>query len=288
MKQSTILNYTTVAGSVPGTSHITRMKNNQDAMKWYADENMIVAVVSDGCSASNEKNTPHYNEIGSHILSNICLKTIVQYVKLYGNEVLQWQYLWDRVTSDILSQVKTITSAMDDDFTAAARTYFQATLMGYIITAEKTIVFGCGDGVYAINGDITIVTPPADGNYPPYIIYSLIGSSVYSFNDDAIRLQQIDIRDTDTIESICIGTDGVVDLINASEKNIPGQLTPAGGFEKLWTDTTYITNPFWLQNRLSLYNTAKAKRESDNSIVIHKGLLQDDTTIILTIKNKEQ
>jgi hypothetical protein len=288
MKQEKILNYTTVAGSVPGTSHITRMKNNQDAMKWYVDESMIVAIVSDGCSASNEKNIPHYNEIGSHILTNICIKTIVQYIKIYGNEVVQWQFLWDRITSDILAQVKVITSSMDDDFTAAAKIYFQATLMGYIITPKKTIVFGCGDGMYAINGDITIVTPPADGNYPPYIIYSLIGSSVYNFNDSAIRLQQFEIRDTDTIENICIGTDGVVDLINAAEKSIPGQNTIIGPLENIWTDKTYITNPFWLQNRLSLYNTAKAKRDSDNSMVIHKGLLQDDTTIILTIKNKEQ
>ncbi len=287
MKQQKIPHYTSVAGSVPGTSHIARMKNNQDAMRLYTDDEIIIAVVSDGCSASNEKNTPHYNEVGSQILTNLCIKTILTYVKHYGYEALKWQYFWDRVTSDILAQVKTIATSMNDDFAAIARTYFQATLMGYIITPEKTIVFGCGDGMYAINGDIKIITPVAEGNYPPYIIYSLIGSSVYSFNDNAIRLQQFDEIDTSQLEHICIGTDGIVDLMNAESKNIPGQTSQIGPLKNIWTEKTYITNPFWLQNRLSLYNTVKIKRDGDN-IVTHKGLLPDDTTLIVTIKNKEQ
>lgn len=287
MKQQKIPQYTSITGSVPGTSHIARMKNNQDAMRLYTDNEIIIAVVSDGCSASNEKNIAHYNEVGSHILSNLCIKTILTHIRHYGFEVLKWQYFWDRVTSDILAHVKTIATSMDDDFAAIARTYFQATLMGYIITPEKTIVFGCGDGMYAINGEIKIVTPTVEGNYPPYIIYSLIGSSVYSFNDNAIRLQQFDEIDTAQLEHICVGTDGVVDLINAESKNIPGQNATIGRLENIWTEKTYITNPFWLQNRLSLYNTVKIKRDGDN-IVTHKGILPDDTTLIVTIKNKEQ
>lgn len=286
--ENTNLLWNIITGSVPGTSHIARLINNQDAIKWYQDEKVLIAIVSDGCSASNEKNTPHYNEIGSHIIANICVKTIRSYINHYGIKSLNWDTIWDRITSDVLSQMKQIISTIDDDFGMIARTYFQTTVLGYIITPDTTIVFGCGDGVYGINGDIHIITPPNSENYPPYLIYSLINSSVYDFNDPAIRLHEITRLPTEKVQTIFVGTDGVSELLDAATKQIPGQETLVGSIDQLWINPLYQKNPFWLQTRLALYNTTKIKRDENQNMKTFPGLLSDDTSLILSVRKDDE
>jgi Protein phosphatase 2C len=287
MQQAHTLPWKIIAGSVPGTSHTALMKNNQDAMRWYQDDHILIAICCDGSSVSNDKNTPYFSEIGSHILSNIALKTIKDIIYAHGYAALTWSDFWDRLSIEILAQIKITCSLMDSDIHLIARTYFQSTLMGYIITPTDTYVFGCGDGVYGINGEITTILPPTQDNYPPYLIYALIGSSVYATDSTHLRIQLHRQIPTETVQHIFIGTDGVTDLINAESVHIPGQQDHVGPLSSIWTLPAYQKNPFWLQNRLTLYNTARSKKDRNGDLQHHKGLLPDDTTLLVTFKNPE-
>ncbi len=284
-----ISSWNTIYGSVPGTEHAKTFLNNQDSMRIYEDNGIIIGIVADGCSAKNAKNSHLlHNEVGSNILADICLQTVRSYFLHYEENSLSSDILWDRITSDVLAQVKNLIHIIGQDFAAIAERYFQSTVLGYIITPSDTYVFGCGDGVYGVNDDIHIIPPAcSQGNYPPYLIYSLIKSHVYAPNDPAIRLHQIAHYNTDDVQTIFVGTDGLVELIEAENTPIPAQQDAVGPLSNIWTDQLYQQNSFWLQNRLHLYNTPKIKR-TENGISKVTGLLSDDTTIIVSIKKPQE
>ena len=51
-----IFSWNTIYGSVPGTEHAKTFLNNQDSMRIYEDNGIIIGIVADGCSAKNAKN----------------------------------------------------------------------------------------------------------------------------------------------------------------------------------------------------------------------------------------
>lgn len=277
--------WTTISGSVLGTSHSKSFSNNQDSIRSYMDDTMVIGIVADGCSAKNDKNAHLlHNEVGSNILADITLRTVRDYFVHYTDDVIPSAMVWDRITSDILAQVKTIIALIGPDFTNIALRYFQSTLVGYIITPSKTVVFGCGDGVYGVNEDIHIIHAAAQENYPPYLIYSLLKTDIYKIHDPAIRLHELAHYNTQDVQTIFVGTDGVVDLIHAADNFIPGQQEKVGNINQYWKQEVYQQNPFWLQNKLHSYNTTKVQRSTEGIMTKIPGLLHDDTSLVASIK----
>lgn len=272
-------------GSVMGTRHIKIGRNNQDHFLWIRESNYIIALVSDGCSGGQ------YSEVGSKILSSLFAKTLAGYLRKHGplsdENLFRHDWLWHNVRQDVLARIRIIAQDMDENLIDTICKYFLATIVGVVITPHVTCVFSCGDGIFFINGTQQVIGPFAN-NKPPYMCYGITGSEVTRNDPSLLGIQRHGIWQTDSVQNILIGTDGVTDFTGLSEKNFPGQERRIGDISQFWTDDIYFNNSEWIRNTLTMINTEKRKPLwEEKNIVKYPGLLSDDTTII-TLRKKEE
>ncbi len=79
-----------------------------------------------------------------------------------------------------------------------------------------------------------------------------------------------------------VGTDGVTDLIDHSDKCLPGKPVKLGDISQFWTDDRYYSNPEITNRLLRLANTSKVRFDpvtGDRTNI--PGILPDDTTLIV-------
>lgn len=273
-------------GSVIGTRHTKIGRNNQDHFLWLRERQYIIAIVSDGCSGGQ------YSEVGSKLLSSIFANTLARYLNkhhsiLSDENFFQHDWLWHNVRQDVLARIRIIAQDMDENLIDTICKYFLATIVGVVITPNVTCVFSCGDGIYFINGEKHVIGPFA-GNKPPYLCYGITGSEITRNDPSLLGIQRHGIWPTDSIQNLLIGTDGVVDLMELSEKKFPGQDKLIGQINQFWTDDIYFRNPEWIRNVLTMVNTEKRKPVwEEKNIVKCPGLLSDDTTLISLRKSEE-
>ena len=326
LKASPSSQFELAAGSVPGRRHtgcgnLLGGKNNQDAIGFYTNDDCIIATVHDGCGS-----TP-YAEFGARLSANIVPLAILEAMRAHGIKNIGQQQFWCDVRRTALKRMMLVAelccpdnviernaepcrdSARKGDPQDAqvlpnheaqasclpakgefARTHLLSTILGVVISQEASVVFGIGDGVFAINGKITSIGPFQD-NAPDYLCRSLI--SPVEAPEFVLHAK---IR-TDKLQSIILGTDGVQDLIAAEEKRIPGKLRTVGSirdlmqqdflYSSLTSDGAYshgrqldsLTG--WLRQVNS--EVTKISHDDENNAVIKReeGLLPDDTSLLI-------
>ncbi|MDR0859827.1 MAG: protein phosphatase 2C domain-containing protein [Candidatus Peribacteria bacterium] len=279
------LNYFEIAGaSVPGTSHAKRGMNNQDHFTWLRTDDFIIAVVSDGCGSTK------YSEVGSRLLStiftNYLAKRLEQSKGVAGEILFQSERWWDELSQDVLARIRIIAQDMGNPWLQYIKDYFLATLVGVIVRKDTTCVFSCGDGVFAVNGNLQEIGP-FEGNKPPYLAYHLLGKELVDMDPSLLGIQRYGYWPTEEIHSLLIGTDGVGDLCKLENVPFPAQEKLIGKIDQFWSEEIYFTNPQWMQNVLTTINTEKRKPVwAEKNIARYPGLLKDDTTL-LTLRKKE-
>ncbi len=282
----TLDHFEIAGGSVMGTRHMKIGRNNQDHFLWIRESNYIIALVSDGCSSGQ------HSEVGSKILSSLFAKTLASYLRknhhaLSDENLFRHDWLWHNVRQDVLARIRIIAQDMDENLIDTICKYFLATMVGVVITPDITCVFSCGDGIFFINGTQQEIGPFAN-NKPPYLCYGITGSEVTRNDPSLLSIQRHGIWQTENIQNILIGTDGVIDLFGLAEKQFPGQERLIGDISQFWTDDIYFKNPEWIRNTLTMINTEKRKPLwNERDIIKYPGLLSDDTTII-TLRKKEE
>jgi hypothetical protein len=122
---------------------------------------------------------------------------------------------------------------------AIIQEFFLFTFLMVVITEARTTVFGCGDGLFAVNGNTTIIE--SSDNAPDYIGYRFVDrlvEPVIHFDGPTIEVQ-----------SLIIATDGAkqIDL---------GELA---------RDPKYLDNKTLLHRRL---NSLGAQLFDDTSVVL--------------------
>lgn len=163
---------------------------------------------------------------------------------------------------------------MGDDLAAVIAEHLLFTAVAAVVTPGFTAVFSIGDGVVAINGNVRVMGP-FPGNQPPYLAYELL---------DAGALQPMVLHalcSTDEIDSILLGTDGVVELLAHGAARMPDRSDAGAGLEQFWTEDHYFRNAdavrrcLWLMSRDPVRGDRAQSERSPAG-----GLLDDDTTII--------
>lgn len=278
-------NFAVISGSITGTAHTKKGLNNQDSFLIHTQEDLLIALVSDGCSAGNKESALYHSEVGSNLIVHIALKEIRTYYGLHGADAFNrpdaWQTLSQRIVHTLLTTAQLVSifpyNWLDK--------HCLATLIGCIITPSKTYFIGCGDGMYGYNGSISILKPTNQENYPAYLVFNIIPSDIYPMGDTSILLTCFDTVDTASIETAYIGTDGVHDLQIIAQQQIPGQQTMVGDLSQFWQQESYWKNPYHLQNRLNVINTPKTLRDGESAWKTYPGLLKDDTTLLIIKKS---
>ncbi|EKD24714.1 MAG: hypothetical protein ACD_80C00167G0012 [uncultured bacterium (gcode 4)] len=280
----TLNKFEVAGGSVLGTRHLKIGRNNQDSYTWIKTPDSIIAIVSDGCSSGM------HSEVGSKIMAPLFAQTLATYLSkphasLTDENLFRHDWLWYNVRQDVLARVRVLAQSMDQNLIATICQYFLCTIVGCVITPQSTCIFGCGDGVYSLNGDVQILGP-FPGNKPPYLSYGITGSEVTNESPSLLDIQRHIICPTHDVQSILIGSDGMGDFTALADKNFPGREEKIGEISQFWTDDIYFKNPEWIRNVLATINTEKRKPLwEERSILKSPGLLPDDTTCIV-LRNK--
>lgn len=274
--------FQTAYGSIAGAGHKRAGKNNQDAFCLKISDDHIIAVVCDGCSDGK------HNDVGAKIGSRLIVENILLNLDLESDPLeyfKYWRNLLEMVQDDVLSELKRLSKSIGHkSWKETIYDYFLFTVVGTIITPDETIIFSTGDGVFIINGDYQRLGP-FPRNAPPYMSYKLLlpkdlDESYYSF--------KVSEFPTEEINSILLGTDGVVDLIESSEKNIPGRDEKVGDISQFWKDDFYFQNFDNIRRKLFLINQEIIKPNWESRrLERHKGLLADDTTLMV-IRRKDE
>ena len=125
--------------------------------------------------------------------------------------------------------------------------YCLFTILGFVVTKEITFIFGCGDGLYVLNGEVKQFS--FENNAPPYLIYP------------DTQLQQYECMPTAQLNSLLIATDGLEEWRQTKE------------ISDFWEQDKYFKNSDQVRRSLAIAQ----KKES---------LLKDDTTLI-TVRRAE-
>lgn len=273
-------------GTVTGRDHVGRGnllfgKNNQDAFSYRVTEDVIVAVVCDGCSDGL------HNEVGAHLGAQLVSAAVVEQTAHYRKRLAgeasvdAIAQLLERVRQKTVSELRLLAQLMtgvDGSISSTVGDYFLFTIVGVLITREITVIFSIGDGVFVLNGAITRLGP-FPGNAPPYMAYAMVRSSI---DERLLRFQVHAQLPTKDVQSLLIGCDGVEDLIDASEHSIPGgRLGAVGPISRFWEENRYF-KPDQIRRRLALINSEVVCLDSESKqLKRDTGLLPDDTTFVV-------
>lgn len=263
-------------GTIIGREHKQTDKNNQDAFRWIMTGDFLAAVVCDGCSGGI------HSEVGAHLAVRFITAEIRRLFGRLGNDPFR---LLKRVRKNLLAQLLVLANTLGPSLSQIVDDHLLFTVVGALITHTITCIFSIGDGVAVLNGYPQRLGPFPD-NKPPYLAYDITGSQLTQDDPELLEFAYPVIADTASVRSLVIGTDGVLDLMNAALKPIPGKAQPVGPISQFWDEDKYFANPDMIRRRLCLANRDAVKylRDEKNNIVDVKkenGLLPDDTSLIV-------
>lgn len=267
--------FTIAAGSVPGTDHTKPgqplWKNNQDAHDFQVEKDFLIGVVCDGCGGVENG----YSEFGARLGARLVAKNLADFLAAGASLANSTDEVLEQVAQRVTEQLKFVAemgtvSRLGRD--AFANQHFLFTIVGVAVTKETTLVFSYGDGVFAVNGDVSVI-PPYPENQPPYIAYRFMSSDV---DPSLFRFETRALLPTAEVSSVLIGSDGLVDFIAAADTPLPVSGKPLGPLSQFWEEDKYINNSDMVRRCLALTN-----REHTEDGLIKGGLLHDDTTLLL-------
>jgi len=165
--------------------------------------------------------------------------------------------------------------------------YFLFTCVAVVINQSYTYIAAIGDGIVALNDNVRNLGP-FEGNAPPYIGYGAIKKQLADrVGPEHYTFQIHELVNTEAVQNVLIGTDGVEDLIRAEDKNIPGKKDLVGPLSQFWTNRNYFKNEVALERRLNMVNKTSIKLDRERAaITTEQGYLQDDTTMIVIRRKK--
>jgi hypothetical protein len=264
------------AGSVMGTRHHRERRNNQDACAVVERGKVAVAVVADGCGSAESPSSELGALYGARFVADD-LALALSAVPDYGAErALGFTH------ARLLSNLYGLASALGSPLPEMARRHLLFTLLGAIVTPDVTTIFALGDGVYAVNGQVSSLRQPGI-NAPPYIGQNLIGEERAKRPDDLAAFRILSAEATAGVATLMVGTDGVEDLISAltPHDGMPARAASEGPFSRFWQDDEYYRDPSVLTNRLRALNTERRNVDWERQVVRREpGLMPDDATFI--------
>lgn len=264
-------------GSVLGADHAMvgkpGSKNNQDHLMWLHGRNCSFAVVCDGCSSGK------YSEVGAKLAAHMLCQLVVERADRALDQDaavnLGSPQFWSRVEQDLLNNIHAITRMIGHSLSQTVHDFWLFTIVGALITPTSTFVVHAGDGFYAVNGE-RYKLEPGEGNSPTYLAYQLSGTTLTLTDPESIRLKVHNAFDTNGLNSLLLGTDGVEDIIRNEHTNLPGKSELVGPIDQFWTNEAFFKNSDMIRRRLALMAL-----ETVGNGMVKSGLLKDDTTIIV-------
>jgi|GEM_PF-1843455 len=148
-------------GTQQGVEHSLDNQNNQDALSILIDNNYIIGCVCDGCSSTHDylKDSFSNNEVGAKLIGHVVTRNVQRIIK--DKEIEDVNLFLTELSENVLQQlVKLVDIFCEEDEMDRELFIFDflmTTVLGFVVTQEKYIVFYCGDGVIGINDKINVL-----------------------------------------------------------------------------------------------------------------------------------
>jgi hypothetical protein len=200
--------FLTACGTVLGREHARLFRNNQDGVAASAEGERIALVVTDGCSSGR------FSEVGARFAATWLARRLPRYTDAH------------EAAADLLLALGSLARDLSPSEAMVPATIHDFLLFSFVaavIDRERTLIFGAGDGLFAVNGQRTVLDPGPE-NAPAYLAYALLAPA------KGITVH-VDMP-TRELEHLLLGTDG------ASE--VPD----------LFQDPKYVRNPSLVEKRL--------------------------------------
>lgn len=260
------------AATVLGRSHAIAGRANQDAVVLRADAGVLVAIVADGCGGAER------SEVGAWVGAH----TVATEVGRATGHDLDEAAFWEGVRAGALSALRGTARAMGGDLRDVVREFFLFTLVGVVIAGDRAAVFSLGDGLVAINGEVTQLGP-FPGNAPPYLGHALLGEETM-MDTRLVVHRTMAARE---VESVVVASDGAAEWLDVCARCLPGTTESVGPLAQLWQDDRFFEHPDALRRKLSRMNRAFVRPVwDDRRMAKEPGLLEDDTTIAVVRARK--
>ncbi len=178
--------------------------NNQDAIAIIVEQSAIVAVVCDGC-ATSEPDLGN-SDVGARLTAMVVAEEVAAHISQHPRDSLSSSIaaVEERIVVRLRSGITTLTGT--HAVASFVRNNLLATILGVVIDAEDAVIFGCGDGLYATNAQLTSL--PEDGDY---LAMRLLSDDETSANTSA-HLRVYTARKMHRTRNVMIATDGMQDL----------------------------------------------------------------------------
>lgn len=249
-------------GSVTGTRHLNPIKfgNNQDSFYWVNADNVLIAVVSDGCSSSA------HSEVGAKIGCRLVANHLSDWFSHFGSddpEAIRLPYLWEVVRVTVLEDICKVVCGMGGIPHRIIKDYFLFTVMGVMMGKGLCVLFSIGDGFSMLNKTIfELGVYPK--NEPPYMMYGAMQDKLENPTPELYKFQINAVWFMDSIDHVVIGSDGVSDHL---------MKVPGFDISEFWTNDNYFRNSDLVRRRLAVINKT--------NFVNVRGPLKDDTTLVV-------
>jgi hypothetical protein len=186
---------------------------------------------------------------------------------------------------DVLERLRELAVALGGSLAQTVSDYLLFTVVGAVVSEPAAFVFALGDGVAVLNGETDVI--PSTDNQPAYLAYALTGMAS-SAPEGAFQLELRRSLPARQVDSILLGTDGVLDLMRAQDRRLPGRQERVGPLRRFWEDDRHFRNPACLARRLTLLNRDAQRLDWEaRQIEREHGLLPDDTTVLVLRRRKQ-
>lgn len=184
---------------------------NQDALALISRETYITGVVCDGCGTSEIGQSN--NEVGARLIAGATAVLL--------NEVLQRSPVHELAAhvgdfeSTLCERILAAARSLfrEDGLSPALHSYFMTTILAFAIDARSYIIFGCGDGFFALNSQFNSL----DQNAGAYLAGRLVDNlEAWQARVDAGQgaLRILAQGESASLHSLLLATDGFEDLVS--------------------------------------------------------------------------
>lgn len=194
-----------------GATQCGRLKsynNNQDAMALWSRPDCIVGLACDGCATSatafsnNEVGSRIISALGAELIGEACVATGVDSLPVAMTEVEG--KICERIVqvAEMIVPLEQRDNFLDD--------FMMSTVVAFAVDKKNYAVFGCGDGLFAINGKITSL----EENSGAYLAARLHSKKDWKARlvagETGFRLYRT--GETKDLQSLLVATDGFEEL----------------------------------------------------------------------------
>lgn len=197
-----------------GVAHRLENQNNQDAICIEFNNNYIAGVVCDGCTGTHNslRNSFSNNEVGAKLFS----KKIIEIIKnnVADNQLRNGE-LVNRISEGLISDFSRLVDAMcpnsEEDKEVFIFDFLMTTIIGFVVTSDKYIVFNCGDGIFGVNERVSEIQE--SGKYFSENLLKVCCPSKYANMEGQTELKVCAEGSSSDLDNIFIASDGLLPLV---------------------------------------------------------------------------